>query len=102
MLSEVQNTQQPQSKPPVTPSIKAPIKTSLAKQATPEKRPQSRSSEQEVSVKVKNDKFLEERAIKAMAAQGIDETKRKLERDIQMMHEQIKAMAPPKVKEPIP
>jgi hypothetical protein len=37
-----------------------------------------------------------------MASQGIDETKKKLERDIQMMHEQIRAMAPPKVKEPVP
>jgi hypothetical protein len=102
MLAEVQNTQQPQPKPPVTPSIKAPQKVSLAKQATPEKRPQSRASEQEVSNKVKNDKFLDERAIKAMASQGIDETKRKLEKDIQMMHEQIRAMAPPKVKDSVP
>jgi len=49
----------------------------------PEKRASSRLSESsEIFGKLKNDKVVEERALKSIATQGVDETKRKLEKEI--------------------
>ena len=68
-------------------------------------RPMSRGatapSEMERESKAKSDKhFFDERAVKVLASQnGIDETKKKLEKEIQQMQDQIKSMAPNKIKE---
>ena len=59
---------------------------STVKDGQPDRRPSSRLSEQSESLsKLRNDKVLDERALKSIATQGVDETKRKLEKEIQMM-----------------